>query len=128
MLSACIPAPLLGLWTVSEFERSVCGSPVIAIDALTACTKFSGSGPKEMFWAVLEKFTDEERGLVLKFATGRVRLPVKLSVSWNEKPDTHHPTAATCSQALYMPRYSAEDIMATRLRYAVVNCMSIDTD
>ena len=42
--------------------------------------------------------------------------------------DGHSPTAATCSQALYLPRYSTEEFMEKRLRYAVVNCMSIDTD
>ena len=65
---------------------------------------------------------------VLKFATGRNRLPVRLSVSWNSSGDGHSPTAATCSQALYLPRYSTEELMEKRLRYAVVNCMSIDTD
>ena len=37
-------------------------------------------------------------------------------------------TAATCSQALYLPRYSTQELMRERLLYACTNCMSIDTD
>jgi len=36
--------------------------------------------------------------------------------------------AATCSYQLYLPKYSCVEVMEKRLRYAVVNCMSIDTD
>jgi len=36
--------------------------------------------------------------------------------------------AATCSYQLYLPKYSSVEVMEKRLRYAVVNCMSIDTD
>jgi E3 ubiquitin-protein ligase HECTD3 len=87
-----------------------------------------GSGPTEMFWELMEKFSHEERGLVLKFATGRIRLPVSLQISWSSTDDERCPTAATCSQALYLPRYSSVDIMERQVRFAVVNCMSIDTD
>lgn len=44
-----------------------------------------GDGPKDMFWELMEKFSHEERGLVLKFATGRIRYAVPLFVfmlSW----------------------------------------------
>lgn len=33
-----------------------------------------------MFWACVEAFTSAERSQMLKFATGRIRLPVKLKV------------------------------------------------
>ena len=32
-----------------------------------------GDGPTDMFWELMERFSHEERGLVLKFATGRIR-------------------------------------------------------
>ena len=139
LLSACIPSQLLGLWTVDEFQRMVCGSPTIPsvparprcfcrapadvarfvrrVESLKKQTKFSGSGPEDMFWTVrllpparaslsaaarlasprrgvqvMSKFTDEERGLVLKFSCGRARLPVRLSVSWNSGDDERCPS------------------------------------
>jgi hypothetical protein len=74
LLSACIPSQLLGLWTVDEFQRMVCGSPTIPsvparpccfccapadvarfvrrVESLKKQTKFSGSGPEDMFWTV----------------------------------------------------------------------------
>ena len=128
MLSACIPSQLMGLWTVEEFQTRVSGSPEVPVDKMKAQTRFSGEGPKEMFWELMEKFSHEERGLVLKFATGRIRLPVKLQISFNGSDDERCPTAATCSQAMYMPRYTTIEIMERQVRFAVVNCMSIDTD
>ena len=49
-----------------------------------------GDGPKDMFWELMEKFTHEERGLVLKFATGRIRYAV---------PYRHGPVAFTASKS-----------------------------
>lgn len=34
LLKACIPAPVLGLWSVQEFQLAVCGKPEILIDEL----------------------------------------------------------------------------------------------
>jgi hypothetical protein len=50
---------------------SACLSICLGGFALLLCLQ--GEGPKEMFWELMEKFTHEERGLVLKFATGRIR-------------------------------------------------------
>merc|ERR1711871_729590 len=117
ILSACIPSQLLGLWTVEEFQKHVSGSPEVPVDLMKAQTRFSGDGPKDMFWELMEKFSHEERGLVLKFATGRIRLPVNLQISWNSSDDERCPTAATCSQAMYLPRYSSIEIMERQIRF-----------
>ena len=43
-------------------------------------------------------------------------------------PDTFLPKAHTCFFSLNLPRYSSEELMAERLRYAMYNCIEMDAD
>eukprot|EP01052_Picozoa_sp_SAG31_P015585 SAG31_NODE_1006_length_10432_cov_3.272718_2_plen_538_part_00 len=127
LLRACIPAPVLGLWSVHEFQLAVCGRPEIDIEQLKQQTTFEGSeGPGEVFWRVMESLSHEERSSVLKFASGRLRLPVNLKVEWQSDSD-RLPRAATCYNKIYLPRYSSFDKMRKKIIIAI-QCMSIDTD
>lgn len=57
------------------------GEPVITVEGMKAHTSSSLPEQQEsMFWACVERFTSAERSRLLKFATGRIRLPVKLVV------------------------------------------------
>lgn len=60
---------------------AVAGEPVITVEGMRAHTTSSLPEQQEsMFWACVENFTSAERSRLLKFATGRIRLPVKLVV------------------------------------------------
>jgi len=42
--------------------------------------------------------------------------------------DNYFPAAHTCFFQLDLPKYSAREIMLDKLRYAIVNCISMDGD
>jgi E3 ubiquitin-protein ligase HERC1 len=129
MLSATIPAQVVSLWSVNEFSLAVCGKPEISIEEWTAQTSFENSGPNHsnaLWWEVMQSFSHEQRSQVLKFVTGRSRLPVAFKVEW--QPDSDRlPRAATCFQKIYLPRYPSFAKMRERMIVAI-QCMSIDTD
>jgi hypothetical protein len=90
---------------------------------------FENSGPNHsnaLWWEVMQSFSHEQRSQVLKFVTGRSRLPVAFKVEW--QPDSDRlPRAATCFQKIYLPRYPSFAKMRERMIVAI-QCMSIDTD
>jgi len=78
-LSQVVPVPLLSLFTGSELENMVCGSPEISVDSLKSITSYRGIECDALlvkwFWQSLEEFTNHERSLFLRFVWGRTRLP-----------------------------------------------------
>ena len=93
------------------------------------CRSFENHGPNHsnaLWWEVMESFSHEQRSQVLKFVTGRSRLPVAFKVEW--QPDSDRlPRAATCFQKIYLPRYPSFSKMREKMLVAI-QCMSIDTD
>lgn len=60
------------------------GAPEITLDGIQKHTSiYLDEQQTEMFWACVEAFTMEERSRLLKFATGRIRLPVALKIEAN---------------------------------------------
>ena len=43
----------------------------------------------EMFWAAIKNFSNEDRSHLLKFITGRRRLPVSIFIAAGKKWETH---------------------------------------
>ena len=78
-MARVIPVPILSLFTGSEFETIVCGSPEIPVEELRSLTSYKGVDPLSplvsWFWRVLEEFSNHERSLFLRFVWGRARLP-----------------------------------------------------
>lgn len=90
-----------------------------------------------MFWRILEEFDNEERAALIRFAWGRSRLPINAAgfsqnfkiQSFNKSPpDSYYPVSHTCFFSIELPRYSTQDIMREKLRYAIFNCQEIDGD
>nr|XP_013812784.1 PREDICTED: E3 ubiquitin-protein ligase HECTD3-like [Apteryx mantelli mantelli] len=84
-----------------------------------------------MFLEALNNFTREDLSRFLKFVTGRSRLPVRITVypdRTNSEAVDLMPEASTCSCTFFLPTYSSAKACEELLRYAVYNCMSIDTD
>uniref|UniRef100_A0A672I8L7 E3 ubiquitin-protein ligase HECTD3-like n=1 Tax=Salarias fasciatus TaxID=181472 RepID=A0A672I8L7_SALFA len=105
-----VPQAVLDLLTWQEVEKKVCGDPEITVEAL----KLS-----------------EDRSRFLKFVTGRSRLPAPFCVYFervSSPTNDELPRASTCSSTLDLPKYTSAKVCEDKLRFAVYNCMSIDTD
>ncbi|NXK52374.1 HECD3 ligase, partial [Chauna torquata] len=130
-----VPQAVLDLLTWQQLERKVCGNPEMTAADLRRFITFedfpSGDSRVQIFLEALNNFTSEDLSRFLKFVTGRSRLPVEITVypdrSSADRLDMM-PEASTCSCTLYLPKYSSAKACEELLRYAVYNCMSIDTD
>ncbi|XP_071292690.1 E3 ubiquitin-protein ligase HECTD3-like [Agelaius tricolor] len=130
-----VPQPVLDLLTWQQMEKRICGDPEITVAELQKFIKFEDFPPDDTrikyFLEALNNFTSEDLSHFLKFATGRSRLPVQINVypersnldAWDVMPQS-----STCSCSFFLPNYSTAKICEELLRYAIYNCMSIDTD
>ncbi|KAM4655308.1 E3 ubiquitin-protein ligase HECTD3-like isoform 2-T2 [Amazona ochrocephala] len=134
-LLCVVPQPVLDLLTWQLMEKKVCGDPKITVSDLRRFVTFMDFLPNDTriqnFWEALSNFTSEDLSRFLKFVSGRSRLPVQIIVY----PDRSNldavdlmPQASTCSCAFFLPSYSSAKTCEEMLRYAVYNCVSIDTD
>ena len=128
-----VPSSVLRLLTWQELELKVCGSPEISVEKMKASARYDGelsakSKRVEIMWQAVEKFSNNERSRLLRFITGRRRLPCTIYIDSMEGSGNMLPTSATCSNTLYLPRYDSVDVAVDRLRYAAYNCVAIDTD
>ncbi|XP_062478952.1 E3 ubiquitin-protein ligase HECTD3-like [Pezoporus occidentalis] len=134
-LLCVVPQPVLDLLTWQLMEKKVCGDPKITVSDLRRFVTFEDFEPNDTrmqnFWEALSNFTSEDLSRFLKFVSGRSRLPVQITVY----PDRSNlntvdvmPHASTCSCTFFLPSYSSAKTCEEMLRYAVYNCVSIDTD
>lgn len=138
-LFATVPQYLLKILSVTDLQLRACGSPDIDLGLLKKHTRYRG-GIKEtdphikFFWNVLEKMSQQERRLFLRFAWGRDRLPsekdfkedMKIFPNLRPNPDSQLPHAETCFFNVSLPKYSSEKIMREKLLIAITNTHSMD--
>jgi len=126
-LQTIIPERVLGLFTWSEFEVLICGSPEIDVELLKRHTTYQGYRATDRtirhFWAVLESFTNEERALFVRFAWGRSRLPRgrwshSLTLTRVNVGEDRLPLAHTCFFQIELPPYRTEARMREKLLVA----------
>ncbi|GFR82594.1 E3 ubiquitin-protein ligase HECTD3 [Elysia marginata] len=128
-----VPEAALEMLTWQELETRVCGEPEITVESLIKNTYYHHIEEYDQrvkfFWSAVKNFTNEERSRLLRFITGRRRLPVSIFISMG-KTDSEDPLpeSSTCCNTLHLPKYTDEKTAEDRLRYAVYNCVSIDTD
>ncbi|XP_035829751.1 probable E3 ubiquitin-protein ligase HERC1 isoform X3 [Aplysia californica] len=138
-MSGIIPVPLLTLLTAQALERLVCGTDEVNIDVLQKVVRYRGIDENHVlvrwFWSVLESFTNEERIQFLRFISGRTRLPSnpaditqRFQIMTSDRGRDSLPTSQTCFFQLRLPAYSSQSAMASKLRYAINHCRSIDMD
>jgi len=144
-LATQVPRNLLSIFTSKELELMVCGPPEVDIDILKTNTIY-GEGITEntpsinLFWQVLEEFSQEDRQKYLRFVWGRSRLPSS-SQDWERKhkinklsprgatpADKLLPTAHTCFFSIDIPMYTSKQVCREKLLYAVTHCIAIDMD
>ncbi|XP_075364764.1 E3 ubiquitin-protein ligase HECTD3 isoform X2 [Mycteria americana] len=134
-LLCVVPQPVLDLLTWQQLEKKICGDPEITVAELRRFMTFEDFPPNDTriqnFLEALNNFTSEDLSRFLKFVTGRSRLPVQITV-YPQRTDSNTldlmPEASTCSCSFFLPNYSSAKACEELLRYAVYNCMSIDTD
>jgi len=141
-LATVVPVDLLSLWSWQELELQVCGKPSIDIDLLKQHTRYeslsSDSPQVNAFWEALRGFSEEDKGLFLRFVWGRSRLPLA-DKGWGEGFKIQHrgsngdvdmqlPVAHTCFFMLELPAYTSATAAADRILYAIRNCASVDGD
>jgi hypothetical protein len=114
----------------STLEYAACGEKGVLIESLKKVTTFYDvpEDQQAYFWAVVEHFSNEQRSLLLKFVTGRSRLPVHqthvpfLKVDFTFGDTDRMPTASTCFGRLHLPRYTsvekARKLMMLAIEYA----------
>ena len=106
---------LRAFYTWEEFERSVCGGDSLDLERLKEHTRFQGPASDEqeqLFWSVLEDFTNEQQSAFLSFVWGRERLPpvasdesFEMCISFQQlrAGQAKLPIAHTCSFELELP-------------------------
>ncbi|KAH9513367.1 putative E3 ubiquitin-protein ligase herc1 [Bulinus truncatus] len=138
-MAGIIPVPLLTLLTAPALEKLVCGTDEVNIEVLQKVVRYRGIDENHVlvrwFWAVLESFTNEERIQFLRFISGRTRLPSnpaditqRFQIMTSDRGRDSLPTSQTCFFQLRLPAYSSQAAMASKLRYAINHCRSIDMD
>ncbi|EDV21026.1 uncharacterized protein TRIADDRAFT_60369 [Trichoplax adhaerens] len=138
-MSWVIPVPLLSFMTELQLEKITCGAAEIDISVLKSMISFkAGEEINQLLswlWSILESFSSKEKVLFMRFISGRSRLPSnkmdlgqKFQVIKVDRPLDSLPMSQTCFFQLRLPSYSSQEVMAEKLRYAISNCRSIDTD
>jgi E3 ubiquitin-protein ligase HUWE1 len=103
-------------------------TPCRQVEALKkSVTSFNASAAvQEMFWQAVEHMSQEERELMLKFVTGRSRLPIQLKVdAGSTNSNDYFPESHTCYQQIILPPYPDWKTMMTRINIASANCGSV---
>ncbi|KAL8698973.1 MAG: hypothetical protein Q9201_006272 [Fulgogasparrea decipioides] len=81
----------------------------------------------QLFWRVVEGFSVEEKGNLLRFVTSTPRAPLlgfknlnpRFSIRDSGRDETRLPTTSTCVNLLKLPMYSSEGVLRERLLYSV---------
>ncbi|XP_043920724.1 ubiquitin-protein ligase E3C [Protopterus annectens] len=123
----------LRMFDHQELQVLISGASVpIVMDDLKRFTNYSGGFSAEhpviqIFWNVVENFTDEEKRKLLKFVTSCSRPPLlgfkELYPAFcihNAGSDLERlPTASTCMNLLKLPEFCDDELMRSKLLYAI---------
>ncbi|XP_042330178.1 ubiquitin-protein ligase E3C isoform X2 [Sceloporus undulatus] len=118
---------------LGEAQVLISGAQVpISLDDLRTFTNYSGGYSADhpvikIFWRVVESFTDDEKRKLLKFVTSCSRPPLlgfkELYPAFcihNGGSDLERlPTASTCMNLLKLPEFYDENLMRSKLLYAI---------
>ncbi|KAF0696843.1 Aste57867_12423 [Aphanomyces stellatus] len=144
-LAGVLPFSLLNLFTPSQFDELICGSPEIDLDMLQRITVYEGVDPLaphiQYFWQCLQDMTHVQRSAFVNFVLARSRLPRSIEeftlhfkiqpaviTGDNSNPDQYLPHSQTCFFSLSLPRYSSKEICMEKLLYAITNSPTMDAD
>ena len=111
-------------WKTLEF--AACGEQELSVEIIKKVTNVDKVPIESLniFWRILEEFTPKERSSLLKFATGRTRLPPEfngsafLHLAPADYVDTL-PTSSTCFHRLNLPKYSSYETAYKLFKIAI---------
>jgi len=114
-----------------EFDLIVNGRPEVPIDDLRAHSAYQGGYDEHsavvlFLWQTLREFSDEYRGLFLKFVTGTSKIPVDgfdppFTITKSDLSAGALPKAHTCFNQLVLPEYTNGKILHEKLFFALMN-------
>lgn len=147
---------------LNNIGRIACSAPTINLDELKKSVKIQLHGQDEnlkyfegLFWAMIDKMSNAERSLLLRFITGSSRVDPANTVgidfqelhnshiddnfNWGEieelklNPEKNvqnkqYPIAHTCGFSVDMPLYTNLEMMIERVTTAINMCGQIDND
>ena len=113
-----------------ELELLICGSPKLDFHELEDSTRYEGFESTSQvvidFWDIVHnEMTEKERRLLLSFATGSDRAPIKglgeiKFVIARAGPNSDQlPTSHTCFNHLLIPEYDSRDKLKKNLMLAI---------
>lgn len=113
---------ILALFSWQVIEGRACGEKKLDVEKLKSITTYPQCEENHRivarFWRVFEAFTEEEKGLYLKFVWGRSRLPIDCS-SLKHKHEVRletdldakaFPKSHTCYFQLDIPNYNTDEM------------------
>ena len=124
--------PALQLFSPTELERLVCGSPCLDFEGLRKAARYDGGFHPDhrvvrWLWQVVNSLSDEERKLFLKFVTGSDRAPIgglanlRVIIQRDGADSMKLPTSHTCFNTLLLPSYKSMEKLENRLKLAILN-------
>ena len=131
LLTLC-GGPALQLFSPTELERLVCGTPCLDFDGLEKAAKYDGGFHPEhrvvrWLWHVVNRLSSDEKRSFLKFVTGSDRAPIgglanlRVIVQRDGADSNKLPTSHTCFNTLLLPSYRSMEKLEDRLRLAILN-------
>jgi len=131
-----IPRSALDGLFAEDFRLLLNGVGEIDVQALINYTSFNDESKdmsgdrvvkfKRWFWSVVERMSNMERQDLVYFWTSSPALPASEegfqpmpTITIRPADDAHLPTANTCISRLYIPLYSAKQILRTKLLLAI---------
>ena len=144
-INKIVPVQVLNILSWKDLEALVSGPREIDVDLLRRHTSYSKTvspdAPHiEMFWSVLKSFDQDWRRGFIRFAWAQERLPssdeemirshTRLLIKPSPYPvaDRALPRADTCFFNLELPAYSSEEIMRSKLIYAISSGVTMNAD
>ncbi|KAE9964091.1 hypothetical protein EG328_010793 [Venturia inaequalis] len=144
-LSSMVSPTWLSMFNQTELQTLIGGtSSSIDIADLRRNTHYGGLYVRgddredhptiQLFWRVMESFSDKERRAVLKFITSTPRAPLlgfaslqpAFSIRDSGNDEKRLPSASTCVNLMKLPRYRSERVMREKLLYAVMSGAGFD--
>jgi len=132
--AAVCGGPAVHLFSATELERLVCGSPSLDFGALRKSARYEGGYSPDSpavgwLWEVVEGgLSGEEARRFLKFFTGSDRAPIgglgalRVTIQRDGAAGAARlPTAHTCFNTLLLPAYPTKAVLADRLKLAIMN-------
>ena len=104
--------------TAELLEFLACGDRAIDLREMRARTRFIAVPAEtiKMFWKVIDRMTNEQRRLLLQFATGTMSIPhgsqIFLTIDFVKgNDDERMPSSSTCFNKLHLPPFSSVEKM-----------------